>query len=86
MGLNLFVNDRDFTPYQLIFLHWLQIYENLYQDLSLKELYMDEDVIENDILTDAYLLWKSKYKAKEEKKNKKQNGNILNKFPSIRMR
>lgn len=65
-GIKLFKNERDFTPLQIRFLRWLEIYHSLYIDLAMKEPYISEEIIEDDIYCDAYLLWKSKNEDKKE--------------------
>lgn len=60
--IKLFKNDVDFTEIQLLFLTWLEVYNSLNTDLVNKEDYISEEVIEDSIRTDAYLLWRRKYK------------------------
>lgn len=72
-SIKLFNNDSDFTSIQLLFLYWLEIYAILYADLASKNrknqpIYIrliDEDVIEDDLRADAYLLWRNKNMDKE---------------------
>jgi len=59
-SLKLFENDTDLTQIQIAFLRWLEVYNGLMMDLCLGEEYMSQKVLECDILTDAYLLMKSK--------------------------
>ena len=84
LKFNLFQNTTALSKIQVIFLSWLSVYNSLYQDLALDEDYIDEDVIKDDIRTDAYLLWKKRVKYK--KKAKKKNENIDNELgiPSIK--
>lgn len=75
--LRLFKNDIDLTKVQLWFLHFLEVYSSLYMDLAMKEKYISEDVIQDDLRTEAYLLYKKEKKPEEEKnrytgKNKKR--------------
>ena len=65
-SLKLFENQNDLSTVQIVFLRWLNIYNTLNTDLAMEEDYINEGVIKNDILCDAYLNYKSK-------KNKKDN-------------
>jgi hypothetical protein len=66
-NIHLFRNCIEFTPVQIMFLSYLEVYHQLYQDLYLKELYISEEVIEDDLRCEAYLLWKNTKKEKESK-------------------
>ena len=78
--LKLFTNDSDLSETQRHFLMWLEVYNSLYMDLRMEEDFISNDVIEDDIRCEAYLLYKSKKRdtKKEEKENKKvdTSGNI----------
>ncbi len=67
--LRLFKNDTDLTKIQIWMLHFLEMYTSLYTDLAMNEDYIDESVIEDDIRTEAYLLYR-KQKNKKENKSK----------------
>jgi len=70
-NLDLFPNRIDLTPIQINYLHWLEIYSSLYSDLCsylTKEL--DEEILEDDFLTDCFLIWQRK---EEENKAKERN-------------
>lgn len=82
--IRLFDNTFDFSFIQLKYLQWLEVYNSLFADLYMEEDYISEEIIRDDIRTEAYLLYKSKKKKKKEsdKQNKKEidtTGNI----PSI---
>jgi len=81
----LFKNEMDFTYLQLNLLQWLEIYNSLYTDLYMREKYISEEVIIDDIRTDAYLLYKSKKKDSDEKEDKNSKKQIDNDggIPSI---
>lgn len=72
--LKLFINDCDLTKAQTFFMYYLELYASLYRDLGSKEPYISEEVIADDIRTDAYILWRSKFKQKEQKELKKKTG------------
>ncbi len=75
--LQLFDNSFDLSEIQKCFLMWLEIYNSLYTDISMKEDFIDEEVIKDDIRCEAYLLYKSK-KKNETKKSKKSKRVIDN--------
>ncbi len=72
-NIRIFENDINFSGLQLEFLYWLSVYNNLYQDLAMKEKYLTKEVINDDIECDAYVYWKSKQKDKKEIKEVKTN-------------
>jgi len=67
--LRLFKNDIDLTKIQIWMLYFLEMYSSLYTDLAMNEEYISEDVIEDDLRTEAYLLYR-KQKGKKENKRK----------------
>ncbi len=69
-SLKLFENASDLTTLQLEFLQWLHIYAILYEDMSTDEPFIDQDVIDDEILTDCYLYFR---RDKNKKKSKKDN-------------
>ena len=79
-SISLFENTNNFSGIQSLFLFWLSVYETLYSELGQKEWkYLDEEVIENDMRTDAFLFWRSKIKETEIDKHKQeQRENKLN--------
>jgi hypothetical protein len=71
--ISIFDNKINLSGLQVYFLHWLQIYESIYQDLSEKEWkYLDEKVIENDIRCDAFLYWRGIMRENNLLKNKQE--------------
>jgi hypothetical protein len=71
-GVKLFQNDTDFTSVQMLFLQWLEVYNLLYSDLSSKENFISEEVIADDIRTEAYLYYRSQKKDDQTDTKKKQ--------------
>lgn len=72
-GIKLFENQSNFSGIQVLFLYWLQVYELLYKELSMKEWdNLDIDVINDYIRTDAFLYWRSKEQEKDLYHNKQQ--------------
>jgi len=69
LKLKLFNNETDFTVLQVRFLNWLEIYNHLYIELAMNEELLSKHVIEDDIRTDAYLLYKRKNKNDNNKRN-----------------
>jgi len=76
-GVKVFENNSDLSEIQIIFLQWLEIYRNLYQDLAIGEEFMSKEVLENEILTDAYLLHKQKKNKKRKSKTKKTRKGLV---------
>ncbi len=65
-GVNLFENISNFTGFQVLFLHWLEIYESLYKDLAMKEyINLTENVINNHLRCDAFLYWRERENEKK---------------------
>ena len=69
-NINLFSNAFEYTDIQIRFLQWVAIYDSLYQDLSRKENYISEEVINDDIRTDAYLVYRNTKDKSSDKKEK----------------
>jgi len=67
--LKLFRNDYDLSGIQTSFLYLLQMYNVLYRDLSEDRDYISEEVIADDIRTEAYLLLRQELIKKKDKKN-----------------
>ena len=65
-SLKLFNNTSDLSNLQITFCYMLELYHILYQDLNSGEEYISEEIIEDPIRTEAYLLLR---KEKKEKKN-----------------
>lgn len=70
-GIKLFNNEHSFTNAQLWFLHYLELYSGLYQDIYMKEPHINEDILDDDLRVDAYLLYKQKTKDKTEEQKEK---------------
>ena len=67
--LRLFKNDIDLAKGQIWMLYYLEMYSSLFTDLAMNEDFISEDVIEDDLRTEAYLLYR---KDKNKKENKKK--------------
>ena len=67
-SIKLFKNDGDYTGLQIMFLHWLRLYNTLYTDLANKEDFIHEDVINDMLRTDAYLLYRRKKQERQLQK------------------
>lgn len=61
-SIHIFNNTSDFTVIQILFLSYLELYSKLYQALRDKEPFLSEDVINDDLRVEAYLLLKDKEK------------------------
>ncbi len=86
LNLNLFSNNCDFGRLQSELLQWLEIYHGIYVDIASGEGLMTYERIEDDILVDCYLIYKSSQNKKEKQSNKKGNkfkgGKTTNDLPS----
>lgn len=63
-SLRLFDNDRDLSKLQIMYLYYLELFSVLFQDLNMQEQYISEEVINDPIRREAYLLYR------KEKRNK----------------
>ena len=83
--LKLFNNDSDLASDQIWMLYFLEMFSGLYLDLAMKEENISEEVIQDDIRSEAYLLWK-----KEKKDKKSPTDNTIKKnlsgIPSIQFK
>ena len=75
-GIHLFSNNSDLSESQLVFLQWIEIYSVLREDIVMKRPGIDEEVLEDDIRTDAYLLVRPSLLEKENKDSKKKNKTV----------
>ena len=57
LHLQIFNNSSNFTPIQLLYLRYLNIYSAIYIDIYLHE--VDEMVLKEDICEDAYMLYRN---------------------------
>lgn len=76
-GIRLFENDNDFSTIQIVFLQYLESISSLYIDLAVGENLLTEEVIEDWIRADSYLLYKRK-KREEQKLNGTADSEIRN--------
>lgn len=81
-GISLFENQTDFTPVQIAFLQWLEIYHGLEVDLAMKEPYITREVIEDDIRCDAYLQLRNNKENTKDKEAPAQAEDISH-VPSV---
>ena len=66
-NISLFENKIDFTPLQIAFLQWLEVYHSLEIDLASKKELVSREIIDDDIRCDAYLHWRQLTENKSEK-------------------
>jgi len=69
--LRLFNNDSDLSQIQIMYLYYLELYSMLYMDLQMQEEYISEDIINDDLRCEAYLLYRRINKNKKQKSNTK---------------
>lgn len=61
LNIQLFDNDKNFSGLQVQFLHWLNVYSLLYEELSKHEDdYLTEAVIDSEFRTNCYLIYRNK--------------------------
>ena len=84
LGFQFFQNNTALSKIQIIFLSWVSQYNSLFQDLAMSEDYISEEIIEDDIRADAYILWRRKIKYKKKKKKKDTDGENPLGIPSIK--
>lgn len=65
--IGLFENQNDYTPLQIAFLQWLEVYYSLEIDLGMNKPHISREVIEDDIRCDAYLHWRETISNKTDK-------------------
>ena len=83
-NINIFVNNFEYTDIQIRFLQWVAIYDSLYQDLSRKENYINEEIINDDIRTDAYLVYRNtKDKSSDKKEEPLVKKQIADTVPGV---
>ena len=73
--IGLFKNQNDYTPLQIAFLQWLELYHSLEVDLSSKKPYISREIIEDDIRVDAYLHWRDSHSDKTDKEISEEKNN-----------
>jgi hypothetical protein len=67
-SLKLFDNDSDFSQLQIDFIRQLELLSGLYTDVALGEEFICDEVVEDVIRSEAYLLYKSKKRDEEKMK------------------
>lgn len=63
-------NCNDFSYIQNIFFRYLNFYYTIYSDISIGD--VGEVVLESDLYSDAYIMWKNDNDRKQYKENKKE--------------
>jgi hypothetical protein len=73
-SIRLFKNDSDFSKLQTLYLYFLELYNVLYHDLSSGEQWITEEVINDPIRVEAYLLLRKENREllKSDKNKKKK--------------
>ena len=80
-NIRLFKNNTDFTSIQLLFLHWLEVYSVMYLDLATNKNMLNEEIINDDLRAEAYLIWKNhNRKNKDKSKNTRK---VVSGLPGI---
>jgi len=76
-GVYLFDNQTNLSELQIAFLQWLEVYRTLYQDLAMGEFGIDEDIINDEIMADAYLIYKQRKNKKKKSKKASKEGMVF---------
>ncbi|MBN1467726.1 MAG: hypothetical protein JW924_03290 [Fusobacteriaceae bacterium] len=76
-GISLFDNLADLSHLQIAFIQWLEVYRTLYQDLAMGEFGIDEDIINDEIMVDAYLIYKERKDKKKKSKKDSREGIVF---------
>jgi len=84
--LRLFKNDMDLTKIQIWMLYFLEMYSSLYTDLAMNEDFISEEVIQDDLRCEAYLLYRKEKNKKENKKKFRDKDEKItpNNIPGVR--
>jgi len=69
-SIRLFRNTFNFSQLQEIYLNYLYIYDIIMKDIITDKI--SKHVIDNEIYTDAYMLWRKENKYKEDTKLSKK--------------
>lgn len=77
LNIKLFKNNYNLSKTQVQYLYWLEVYNGLYTDLAMGEDYMYEDLIDDDLRCEAYLLLRGK--LRKDKKYKERLDKEINK-------
>lgn len=82
--IKLFENNNDLSDVQLLFLHWLEIYNKLYQLLGQKEEFLSEMIINDDVYCDSFIFYRN-YASKHKQKDsgKKSNKKLLHRYTFV---
>ena len=73
MPVKIFNNDIDFTNLQIMFLKYLNFYSAINMDIALGE--VSDKVLEDEIFSDAYMMYKNKTDRKKLDETKNSNIN-----------
>lgn len=76
-SFQLFDNTKDLTRIQSIMLHYLELYNGLYTDLAMGEDFISQEIIDDELRTDAYLLYRNKKRKDERAPKKKKTGDRI---------
>lgn len=75
-NLQLFCNNMDFTKAQVWLFYYLEVYQSLYSDLNSGEDFINDEVINDSLRVDAYILYRNEKRKKEFKSHNKDDNKI----------
>jgi hypothetical protein len=70
-SIKLFKNNFNFSKIQEFYLNWLYNYDVIFRDILIEKI--SKHVTDNNIYTDAYLLWRKENINKKDKSSNKRN-------------
>lgn len=73
LHIRLFKNDGDYSRLQENYLSFLYMYDSIHRDIVIDKI--SPKVLDDEIYTDSYLLWKRKIGKKEDNTKKKEPTN-----------
>lgn len=76
LGFTLFENITQLTKIQLILLNYISVYATINMDIVMGD--VNERVLENDVYTDAYMVYKSQSSRKRTEEVAKAKSNYRN--------
>ena len=82
-SIRLLKNDMDFSDVQITFLQWVETYHMLYTEKQMGDELITDEIIDDDLRTEAYLAYRNKYGTKHERDQKNENKQSLNRSGKV---
>lgn len=72
-NVGLFLNDRNLSGLQVLFLYWLKVYHSVYESINSMDFdFLDDKILKDDERIDAFLYWRGQYYEAERRKYKEE--------------